>query len=299
MLVSGEIENVPLLDLIQVVAYSKQTGILTVECHGTRGALVFEEGAVVCGESSSTKALLERAAAEKELRLRSSLRRVGALAVLTELLGQRSGSFRFQRTRGRVPDLAGVRLAPFYETGTLDTGELLLVLATAIDKPLPVLPAEAPAEKGPERRHTRYAPLVIPASLQLENSSEPSARAQGEQSEAALRSEKRWGWGPGALIIDGYLTNLSEGGGFFRGDRLPSDGTNAHLRFALPGNPGVIECRARVAWTRVDPKTGTIGAGLAFSEMGHEGRGRLAAYLARYQRLADECQDAQGEPVAG
>ncbi|HEY7818110.1 MAG TPA: PilZ domain-containing protein, partial [Vicinamibacteria bacterium] len=192
-------------------------------------------------------------------------------AVLTELLGQRSGSFRFQRTRGRVPDLAGVRLAPFFETGTLDTGELLLVLATAIDKPLPSVPADAtPPENAPERRHTRYFPLVIPGSLQLEGSK-----------------------------IEGYLTNLSEGGGFFRGDRLPPDGTNAHLRFALPGNPGVIECRARVAWTRVDPKTGTIGAGLAFSEMGHEGRGRLAAYLARYQRLADECQDAQGEPVAG
>jgi hypothetical protein len=272
MLVSGEIENVPLLDVLQVVAYSKQTGILTVQCPGTSGCLLFEEGAVVCGESTSTRLLLGRAAAEKEPRLRSSLRRVGTLAALTELLGQRSGSFRFQRTRGREPEVAGLRLAPFHELGTLDMGELLLVLATAIDKPLPPRGPERPQEQGLERRHTRYSPLVIPASLAL---------------------------GPSALIIDGYLTNLSEGGGFFRGDRLPPEGTSASLRFVLPGNHGTIECQARVAWSRVDPKTGTIGAGLAFSGMSHEGRGRLAAYLARYQQLADECQDEKGEPVAG
>jgi hypothetical protein len=270
MLVSGEIENVPLLDVLQVIAYSKQTGILTVDCPGTRGSLVFEEGAVVCGESSSTKFLLERAAAEKDPRLRSSLRRVGSLAALTELLGQRSGSFRFQRTRGRQPEIAGLPLAPFHELGVLDMGELLLVLATAIDKPLPPSAPEGLKEKGPERRHTRYSPLVIPASLALEGGD-----------------------------IEGYLTNLSEGGGFFRGDRQPPEGTSGPLRFVLPGNQGTIECQARVAWARVDPKTGTIGAGLAFSGMSHEGRGRLAAYLARYQQLADECQDAKGEPVAG
>lgn len=47
MLVSGEIENVPLLDVLQVVSYSKQTGVLTVEGVEIRGAIVFEQGAVV------------------------------------------------------------------------------------------------------------------------------------------------------------------------------------------------------------------------------------------------------------
>ena len=43
-----------------------------------------------------------------------------------------------------------------------------------------------------------------------------------------------------------------------------------------------------MAWVRADGNTGRRGAGLAFVEMSHEGLGRLAAYLARYQRLADE-----------
>jgi hypothetical protein len=63
------------------------------------------------------------------------------------------------------------------------------------------------------------------------------------------------------------------------------------VRFALPGDLGQVVCRARVAWVRADGKTGRRGAGLAFVEMSPEGRGRLAAYLARYQRLADEYRE--------
>ena len=96
MLVSGEIENVPLLDVLQVVAHSKQTGVLTVQGAEIEGVLVFERGGIICAETSSTRALLARAASSKEPRGRNALRRVGALAALTELLGMRSGSFRFQ-----------------------------------------------------------------------------------------------------------------------------------------------------------------------------------------------------------
>jgi hypothetical protein len=153
MLVSGEIENVPLLDVLQVVSYSKQTGVLRVEGVEVQGALVFERGAVVCGESTSTRPLLARAASENDARCRLALRRVGTLAVLTELLGLRSGSFRFQGTKERLPRLANVPLDPFYDGGTLDTGELLLILATAVDKP--TTPQEKVSEPSPtkERSH--------------------------------------------------------------------------------------------------------------------------------------------------
>ncbi|HJS74777.1 MAG TPA: DUF4388 domain-containing protein, partial [Vicinamibacteria bacterium] len=138
MRVSGEIENVPLLDVVQVVAHSNQSGVLTVQGAEIQGVLVFEQGGIVCGESSSTRPLLARAASSTEPRRRSTLRRVGTLAALTELLGLRSGSFRFQGSGSstRLGELAGVDLAPFYDAGTLDAGELLLLVATAIDKPL-------------------------------------------------------------------------------------------------------------------------------------------------------------------
>jgi hypothetical protein len=260
MLVSGEIENVPLLDVLQVVSYSKQTGVLSVAGDDIRGALVFDRGAVVCGESTSTRQLLERASKEEEPRRRLALRRVGTLAVLTELLCLRSGAFRFQGKKEPLVELAGVGLAPFYEEGALDTGELLLVLANAIDKP-----AGAPSKKSSEppsereRAHPRYSPTLVPASLAL-----------------------------GDSLVEGHLTNLSEGGAHFDGEALPPAEGLVTVRFTLPGDLGQVVCRARVAWARADGKSGSRGAGLAFVEMSHEGRGRLAAYLARFQRLADE-----------
>jgi hypothetical protein len=262
MLVSGEIENVPLLDVLQVVAYSKQTGVLRVQGNGTQGAILFEKGAIVCGESTTSRALLERAASEGEPRRRLALRRVATLAVMTELLGLRSGTFRFQGTKERLAELEGVPLASFYDGETLETGELLLLYATGIDKP-----AAPPAEvKEPssarERSHPRYAPTLIPARL-----------------------------ASGGSALEGHLTNLSEGGAFFHGDTLPPADSVCDIRFVLPGDFGQIDCRARVVWARPDAVGGPTGAGLAFVGITHEGRGRLAAYLARYQRLADEYRE--------
>jgi hypothetical protein len=262
MLVSGEIENVPLLDVLQVMSYSKQTGVLMVGGAEIRGALVFERGAIVCGESTSTRPLLARAALEREPRTHMALRRVGTLAALTELLGLSSGTFRFQGTIEPLAELANVPLAPFYQGGLLDTGELLLILATAIDKPAG--PPEKVSEPAParERSHPRYAPTLIPVSLAL-----------------------------GSSVVDGHLTNLSEGGALFHGQTLPPADSLVAVRFTLPGKLGQVDCRARVAWVRADGTSGRTGAGLAFVEMTNEGRGRLASYLARYQRLADEYRE--------
>ncbi len=258
MLVSGEIENVPLLDVLQVVAHSKQTGVLTVQGVETQGALVFERGGIVCGESSSTRPLLARAASSKELRSRNALRRVATLAVLTELLALRSGSFRFQRTRARLGQLAGVGLEPIYESGALDAGELLLLVSTAIDKPVvPSPPVPRLGER--ERSHPRFEPTLIPASVLLGNET-----------------------------LDGHLTNLSEGGALFNGGTLPAAESLLMVRLTLPGDLGQIACRARVAWVAAQGETGPRGAGLAFIEMTNEARGRLGSYLASYQRLADE-----------
>jgi hypothetical protein len=90
------------------------------------------------------------------------------------------------------------------------------------------------------------------------------------------------------LVVEGHLTNLSDGGALFHGETLPPADSLVAMRFTLPGELGQVDCCARVAWVRADGKSGRRGAGLAFVEMTHEGRGRLGAYLARYQRLADE-----------
>jgi PilZ domain/Domain of unknown function (DUF4388) len=53
MLVTGELENVPLLDVLQVIAHAKQSGILSVEGKVIHGSVLFEGGAIVCTESTS------------------------------------------------------------------------------------------------------------------------------------------------------------------------------------------------------------------------------------------------------
>jgi hypothetical protein len=43
----GNLEDLPLLDIIQIVSFSKKTGYLSIEMEGGDGAIVFREGLVV------------------------------------------------------------------------------------------------------------------------------------------------------------------------------------------------------------------------------------------------------------
>jgi hypothetical protein len=270
MLVSGEIENVPLLEVLQVVSFSRQTGVLSVESSSGQGALLFEGGGIVCADSVSTRALLLRAAAEFDPRTRLALRRVQALAALTELLALRSGSFRFRTLREPLAEIGGVSTKSFYESGPMDAGELLVVLATTIDKkdaPVtePVARAQVPVHDR-ERTHPRFSPTLIPATLEL-----PGSR------------------------LEGHLTNLSEGGAFFHGEALPPSASSCQIYFVLPGQTDLLEARARVAWVRPDGKGVKKGAGLSFEEVRDDVRDRVRRYLERFQRLADEVSAPVGQ----
>lgn len=272
MLVVGELENVPLLDVLQVVSHAKQSGVLSVKGGSIQGSVIFEEGDLVCAESTSSRMLLQRAASESEVQTRAALRRIGALAALTELLALRGGAFRFRRVEGRVEDLAGVKMGVFYEAGPMDTGELLLVLTTAIDKkedphaapPGPKADVQE-TEHETQRSHPRFSPTLIPAVISH-----------------------------GARNLNGHLTNVSEGGGFFHGLELPEEGAACRVRFSLPGAYGTVETAARVAWVRTGGVTAQRGVGLSFQEMSDDARGRLRSYLEHYERLADEYRTGEG-----
>ena len=47
MALQGNLEDLPLLDIIQIVSFSKKTGYLSIEMEGGDGAIVFLEGLVV------------------------------------------------------------------------------------------------------------------------------------------------------------------------------------------------------------------------------------------------------------
>ena len=258
MIVSGQVERVPLLEVVQVLAYSRQSGVLTVQGESTRGAVLFLDGNIVCAHSSSTLGLLVKAAKEQDPESRAKLRRVQSLVALVELLDLKEGLFQFKRTDAQVRDLDGLDLRSFYAAGPMNTGDLLLIAARTAQ--LKQTEAASPPETAPEheRRHPRCGPTVIEAELS-----------------------------DGSRTFPGYLTNLSLGGAFFHGDELPAEKSAGRLRFTLPGEAKPCEATFGVVWAKTEQ--GSIrGVGVAFADMPSDDRAKLSAYLERFQRLAQE-----------
>ena len=129
MVLSGQIEAMPLLDVLQVIAYAQRSGILYVEGQATKGTVLFNNGTFICGYTDSTLSLLVKAAKEEEAQGQLALRRIQALVSLAELFDLSNGVFQFVTVSEPVPELAGLKMGPFYSAGGLDTGDLLLVLA--------------------------------------------------------------------------------------------------------------------------------------------------------------------------
>ena len=256
MIVTGELENVPLLEVFQVLAFSSQSGALFIESGETTGTVLFDQGGIVCGESPATRLLLARAAQEVDPQNRRAFRRVQALACLTELMSLRTGVFRFNKHDQPMAELAGVDMKSFYASGTMATSDLLLVLATAVDKKDSV-PVSTPQDATQARSQPRYSPTLIEAVICL-----------------------------GTSTLSGYLTNMSVGGAFFQGDALPEEETVPELHFELPGGIGAGVTKARVVWARSEAIDGERGVGLAFEGISAADKKKIQTYLERFQQLA-------------
>jgi CheY-like chemotaxis protein len=130
---NGNLEDLPLLDILQIVSFSKKTGCLSIRTDGGEGAIVFENGFVVAAFSAETPLLDERhrlLPPEKRL----PLLRQSIEGGLQQLIRLREGQFSFSLTEA-IPDRIGARDI----TGeTLPEGinaqELLLDLARGMDE---------------------------------------------------------------------------------------------------------------------------------------------------------------------
>ena len=258
---TGRLENRPLLDVIQIVAYSQQTGILSVKGAKTKGLLIFEGGNIVCAYSPAALPLLVKAAKEGDERHRLTFRRIQILAALRELFDLAEGDYRFVKRNEPVTELEGLSIKSFYASGALDTGDLLLVLEKAMDEEMEVHPAPKPAEADLEhrdlRRFERYGPVILKGRLRMRDQ-----------------------------IYDGFLTNLSEGGTFFHAESLPSSSSLAELEFELPWELGPCRVSCDVAWLRSEGPDAKRGAGLSFREFAGESRERISSYIVRFEELA-------------
>jgi Domain of unknown function (DUF4388)/PilZ domain len=258
---TGRLENRPLLDVIQIVAYSQQSGILSVKGSASKGLVIFEGGNIVCAYSPGALPLLVKAAKEADGKNRLTVRRIQILSALRELFDLTEGDYRFVKRNEPVTELEGLDIKSFYASGALDTGDLLLVLQKAMDQEMEVQPAEKPTDADGEheaqRQYERYAPVILKGRLRM-----------------------------GDRVYDGFLTNLSAGGTFFHSESLPSSSSPAELEFELPGEPGLCRVTVTVAWLRAEGPDAKRGAGLSFRGFEGESRERISSYIARFEELA-------------
>jgi CheY-like chemotaxis protein len=133
MSLTGNLEDLPLLDILQIVSFSKKTGHLTIRAAAGDGAIVFRDGLVVCAFTWDTLPLDPRArqlpAASRDRMLRTRIE-LG----LEQLIRLREGQFNFALS-DELP--ATVESRPIADE-TLATGinpqELLLDLARGMDE---------------------------------------------------------------------------------------------------------------------------------------------------------------------
>lgn len=261
MAFKGRLETTPLLELIQILAYSRKSGLLTVKGNDVRGLVIFQEGNVVCAYSPGALPLLVKAAKETDPKHRFSLRRIQVLTSLRELFDLPEGDYRFVRGSKPVPELEGLDIRMFYEDGALDSGDLLVALESAMYEEAEIAKAAPPPEEdfSHKRQHQRFGPIIIRGRLDCSGTS-----------------------------LDGVLTNLSVGGTFFHADQAPPIDADCNLHFTLPEEFGPCQVSARVVWVRSEGPNTKKGVGLAFQPLAADAQQKISAYLKRFEDLATD-----------
>ena len=119
MSLSGSVEDLPLLEILQVVSFCQKTGHLTVRAPAGEAAVVFESGRVVSGYVWDVPALPRDQPPDgpaRELVLRQRL-----ASVLERLVRLREGEFAFHLTERRAPRASGGGTSPARRSPTAST----------------------------------------------------------------------------------------------------------------------------------------------------------------------------------
>jgi CheY-like chemotaxis protein len=133
MSLTGNLEDLPLLDILQIVSFSKKTGYLSIRTVAGEGAIVFRDGFVTSSFTWDTAPLDSRARSlPPDQRARMLRHRIEV--ALEQLIRLREGQFNFSLTE-EAPTRVGARdiLDETLEDG-INPQELLLDLARGMDE---------------------------------------------------------------------------------------------------------------------------------------------------------------------
>lgn len=132
MSLTGNLEDLPLLDIIQIVSFSRKTGYLSIAMPGGEGGIVFQDGLVVAAFTAESPPADPRLGGLPPERRDRAIR--GRIVFALEQLARlREGAFGFELT-DEVPHTLGARdVAAETLRGGINPQDLLLDLASGID----------------------------------------------------------------------------------------------------------------------------------------------------------------------
>ena len=168
MALQGNLEDLPLLDIIQIVSFSKKTGYLGVRMEDGEGAIVFREGLVVSAFTAHSPAPDPRLATLPPAARDTAVRRRLDFA-LEELARLREGAFGFELTDQVPLTVAGRDIRAETLAAGINPQEMLLALAQGMDddRAQSAAAVEAsfatPAEGIVAAELAALAPPVVPA----------------------------------------------------------------------------------------------------------------------------------------
>ena len=133
MSLTGKLEDLPLLDILQIVSFSKKTGYLSIQAPTGLGAIVFVDGFIVCCFSPETGPLDPQVAGMAAPQKAQHLRRRIEIA-LEQLVRLHEGQFSFSLTDQPPTSVGNRSIAGETIEGGLNAQELLLDLARGMDE---------------------------------------------------------------------------------------------------------------------------------------------------------------------
>ena len=133
MALNGRLEDLDLLEILQIIAFSKKTGTLKVESTLASGAVLFQDGVVLCAFSTSTTPVVSPLAGMTLNESRALLLQDEIRIALRELVALREGQFEFSLTCEPPTHFEGMDISRFIVAGGVDPQALMLELARDLD----------------------------------------------------------------------------------------------------------------------------------------------------------------------
>jgi len=131
----GQLQDMPFVDILQIVAFSQKTGYLHLDSPMGRGHVVFRNGMVVCACSWSTLDYVRRiSAGHYEEGQKDTVILALVETSLREMARLREGSFRFELTEEIGTELEGTDISAFVLERGINAQHLLLELTRELDE---------------------------------------------------------------------------------------------------------------------------------------------------------------------